>query len=292
MATSASQNSPQSELQKAFIIMIFAFVVSFLAQEIAEFLIVLTDNWQFKSSHESWINLIPIASHMTLALLMISISWISWSKSKAAGNIQDIENIFTIKFISFILEILLVTLYYSLAKSVEVDFANYGKDKTISSYITKLSARPEILQMMLIFSMFALWDFIADVVLSPRNPPITKKLKIYQSYIPGIVVYCLISILCGLATILLYLSLPETESALVVTVADFALIVLLFLFMKAKKLEYYLCKWFPSEASRVNTNRNTPPTVSNWCVLVCFFSLFLFSILIIKLEPCIQKLLG
>ncbi|WP_336936443.1 hypothetical protein [Acinetobacter beijerinckii] len=275
--------------------MIFAFVISFLAQEIAEFLIVFTNNWQLYSAsgkHESSVQLIPAILHMSLALLMISISWVSWSKSKAAGNQQDIQNIFSVKFITFILEVLLVTLYYSLAKSVEVDFSEYTKNKTITSYVTAISAKPEALQMLLIFTMFAIWDFIVDIMISPRNPALTNKFKIFLSWLPGTLVYCSISIICALATGFLLWILPKEESILIVAASDIALIALLFLFYKAKKLEYYFRLWFPAEATRNNTIRDVPPTKGDWYLILFIAIIYSMSIITIKLAPCIQKSLG
>jgi hypothetical protein len=112
-------SSSQTELQKAFITMLFAFAASVVAQQIAELLIVSTTNWTSplvpdesyaKSNDQIW-ELASAGTHLLLSLLMLSVSWIMWSKSQAAGHRTDITDIFSVKFITFLLEVLLGPLY-------------------------------------------------------------------------------------------------------------------------------------------------------------------------------------
>lgn len=91
----------QNELHKTFIAMLFAFVASTVGQQIAEILVVLTNNWTIEDPSgiieniyaSNWL-LASAASHSALALLLFSMSWVMWSKSQAAGHKRDIEDIF------------------------------------------------------------------------------------------------------------------------------------------------------------------------------------------------------
>lgn len=288
------QNTTQSDLQKTFIAMLFAFAVSVVAQQISELLIVFTNNWKsaltpvdiYDNIHTQLLPLLAGASHLTLALLMLSISWVMWSRSQAAGHREDIERIFSVKFITFLLEVLLVTLYYSLTKSAEGDFSAYAKGKSISSYVTPASAKPEAFQMFWIFFIFALWDVIVDVLKSPKTPTPTGKFQNILSFFTGISVYCSVSILCAGGAILVLLAAPAVELPIHAIAGDVALIATLLLFNQGKVLEYYILKIFPSEGTRNNTKRS-PSTQGNLVILalLLIYALSVFFMVI----PCFQK---
>jgi hypothetical protein len=288
------QNTTQSDLQKTFIAMLFAFAVSVVAQQISELLIVFTNNWKsaltpvdiYDNIHDQLLPLLAGASHLTLALLMLSISWVMWSRSQAAGHREDIERIFSVKFITFLLEVLLVTLYYSLTKSAEGDFSAYAKGKSISSYVTPASAKPEAFQMFWIFFIFALWDVIVDVLKSPKTPTPTGIFQNILSFFTGISVYCAVSILCAGGAILVLLAAPAVELPIHAIAGDVALIATLLLFNQGKVLEYYIVKIFPSEGTRNNTKRS-PSTQGNLVILalLLIYALSVFFMVI----PCFQK---
>jgi len=214
------QMAMQSTLQKTFIAMLFAFAVSVVAQQISELLIVATKNWTMglgpgqileNIGGHMW-PILAVATHSLLALLMLAVSWVMWSKSQAAGHLVDIKEIFSVKFITFLLEVLLVTLYFSLSKSAEGDFLNYTKEKTVAAYLTPASARPEAMQMFWIFLIFALWDYIVDVAKSPQaNHPKSLKSRAFSS-VTGILTYCAVSILCALGALSVYFPRPHCRS--------------------------------------------------------------------------------
>lgn len=253
--------SDQNILQKTFIAMIFAFVISFHAQTIAEFLTVITNNWTFFPIPSALIlDLLAVAMQILLALLMISISWIMWSKSQAIAHTNDIEQIFSAKFITFILEIILVTLYYSLAKALEVDFTEYNKTKNVSDYLTKVSALPETSIMIMIFAIFLIWDLITDIFKSPSNYIHSDIFDRFLNFLCGCIVYCSVSALCLIASIVIFLIIPADSTALTTILADLNLVFILFFFYQAKAYEYYGLEIFPWQATRKNTKRDHPPT--------------------------------
>ena len=281
------QNSPvtQGDLQKTFIAFLFAFAISVVAQQLAELLVVITSNWKFvltpaetgaDNGTYAW-PLSAIFSHSLLALLMLSVSWVMWSRSKAAGHVVDVEVIFSMKFITLLLEILLVTLYFSLAKSAEGDFAAYSKEKTIASYITSSSSRPESMQMLAIFAMFAVWDYFVDVEMSPQTPAPAGVFRGVWSRVTGILTYCSVSLACALGAAVLYAAAPHIQQPAQAFWGDVGLIALLLLFNQGKPLEHYLFKVFPSEASRVTTKRI--PTLAGNLRIVLLLILYGFSLI-------------
>jgi hypothetical protein len=294
--TPAGKPLSQGELQKTFIAMLFAFAVSVVAQQIAEFLTVISSNWH----HAVWPGeiyshvypyiweLAAVAAHSFLSLLMLSVSWVMWSKSKAAGHLEDIEEIFSIKFITFLMEVLLVTLYYSLSKSVEGDFANYSKDKNISSYFASISAKPEAIQMFWIFLIFAIWDVIVDVIKSPKSQSVNGMIRRIGSGISGILTYCAISMACALGALGVYYAMPAQESAAQVIAGDAALVMLLLLFNRAKAWEHYLFMIFPSERTRNNSKRI--PTIGGNVLIAVLLTAFIACVLFITtIIPCLQR---
>lgn len=262
----------QGELQRAFVAMLFAFAISVVAQQVAELLTVFTGNWTFAPSQgetqtgasAAW-SFLSMASHSLLALLMLLVSWVMWSRSQAAGHLGDLHEVFSVKFLVFLVEVVLVTLYYSLSKSVEGDFAAYTIQKTVSSYITPSSARPEAMQMFFIFCIFAIWDYIVDVFESPKKPAPNGTWTRIASQISGVLTYCLISLICAAGAISLYLAAPINQTPAQAVAGDFGLIALLLFFNQGKTLEHYVFKLFPTEQTRSNTKR--VPTVRSNVIL-------------------------
>lgn len=280
----------QGELQRTFVAMLFAFAVSIVAQEIVELLVVATDNWTFQyhsddgsvRSSTLW-SLLSVASHSLLALLMLCVSWVMWSRSQAGGHVGELTEVFSIKFITFLLEALLVILYYSLSRSAEGDFAAYSKQKTISSYLTPASARPEAMQMFCVFLIFAVWDFIADVATSPTaQKPIGLSMQLL-GFATGIATYCSVSIVCGAGAIAVYMAAPLSQTPSQAVAGDLALISLLLLFNQGKPLEHYILKLFPDEQTRRNTKR-VPTARTNTAVAV-LVALYIACVVIESWRP-------
>ncbi|WP_046206071.1 hypothetical protein [Acinetobacter radioresistens] len=284
MSTQSKEDSTpgQNQLQKTFIAMVFAFVISFHAQTITEFLAVLTNNWtSFPIGSGINLDFLAVAAQIFLALLMISISWIMWSKSQAQAHLNDINQIFTIKFFTFILEILLVTLYYGLAKSLEVDFSEFNKTKETSKYITTVSPLPEIFIMSLIFIIFLIWDITTDIINSPSEYKSSDCFDSFIDQLCGYFVYCSVSTICLIASIFLLVIIPQNPTALTTILADLALICILLFFYQAKVYEYYGLKIFPWQATRKNTKRADPPTKWEKCrVILLSITYLVFALMV------------
>lgn len=292
MTSSNTQSGTgQNELHRTFIAMLFAFVAAVIAQQIAEHLIVATNSWKLADNPSAMyerlkgdgLYLIAAASHSTLALLMLVISWIMWSKSQGGGNRPDITSVFSAKFIIVLVEVFLVVLYFAIAKTSEADFSSYNENLGIRSYVESASAYPEAVQMQWVFAVFLVWDMIVDVLASPRSTPTTGIVNRLLALPQGLLTYCSVSAICLAGAILISSSAPLYGSPEQAIAGDIALIALLLLFNIGKAFEFYPRKWFPSEKLRNNTARNSPPEV--WeCVVSCALVLtYIVSLLIMVL---------
>lgn len=283
----------QTDLRRTFIAMLFALVAATIAQEIAELLFVTTNGWDSASQPSKiWENLLfsngllfASLSHATLALLLVSMSWVMWSKSQAAGHKTEITSVFSKEFIVLLTEVFLVVLYFSIAKTMEQNFSEYSKNKSIATYVGSTSGRPEALQLMWVFGVYFLWDIMVDVIHSPRTPQPTGMLQKASGLIQGILTYCSISLLCVIGAWLVSAIAPSTGSPYEALWCDIALIALLLFFALGKQLEFYLIKFFPTEASRNNTKRNTPPSTKTSVALVVLASIYFYSIMVLTWPP-------
>ncbi|EMJ4068943.1 hypothetical protein VVF04_08555 [Pseudomonas aeruginosa] len=286
----------QNELHKTFIAMLFAFVASTVGQQIAEILVVLTNNWTIEDPSgiieniyaSNWL-LASAASHSALALLLFSMSWVMWSKSQAAGHKRDIEDIFSIKYITLLLEVLLVTLYFAISKSAEADFAAYGKEKLVSDFVKNPSAKPEAMQIVWVFVLFAAWDYLSDVFTSPRNPAPNSMFVRVWTHIPGVLTYCSVSIFCALVAWSLSKVTPLSGLPQQAVLGDIALVSLVLFFSRAKSLEYYLLQLFPGEQGRDNTARLNPPTMGRLVLIIVLVVVFVISTVGMVYFPCYLK---
>ncbi|WP_350649094.1 hypothetical protein [Pseudomonas sp. HY13-MNA-CIBAN-0226] len=292
-----SNGTSQNELRRTFIAMLFALVAATIAQQIAELLFVITGGWDLASSpSKMWENLISgngmlfaSLTHSFLALLMVSMSWVMWSKSQAAGHKTEITHIFSKEFVLLLIEVFLVVLYFAIAKTMEQNFTEYMKDKNISAYVGVASARPEALQMMWVFSVFFVWDVIVDVIYSPRTPhPVLVRERFY-SFIQGLLTYCSISLLCVFAAWMVSRAAPSAGTPYEALWGDISLIALLLFFALGKQLEYFAIKFFPGEDSRKNTKRDHPPSTKAAVMMVFLAAVYIYSMMVLIWPPSFLK---
>src|SRR5437764_275970 len=58
-------------------------------------------------------------SHLVLAFILITASWVGWSSSLAPGNRLRVVSIFSWSFAVLVLDVLLVICYFIIVKGVE-----------------------------------------------------------------------------------------------------------------------------------------------------------------------------
>lgn len=292
-----ASGTSQNELRRTFIAMLFALVAATVAQQIAEMLFVLTGGWDLASSPKNmWDNLLfgngllfASFSHALLALLLVSMSWVMWSKSQAAGHSTEIAQIFSKEFVLLLIEVFLVVLYFAIAKTMEQNFSEYSKNKSISAYVGVASARPEALQMMWVFMVFFVWDVIVDVFYSPRDPhPIHIHSRI-GAFVPGVLTYCSISLVCVGAAWVVSRFAPSSGTPYEALWGDIALIALLLFFALGKQLEFYAIKLFPGEETRRNTRRGMPPSTRASVMMAVLAAVYVYSIMVLIWPPSFLK---
>lgn len=285
----------QSELQKTFVAMLFAFVAATVAQQLGEILVVATKSWRLaNSAHDMWDAargdgwlLIACLMHAILVLVMVTVSWISWSRSQATMHKKDIDSIFTRKFLIFLIEIFLVTLYFSLSKSAEADFTAYTKDGLTTSFVKNASARPEALQLLWIFIAFAMWDYLVDVVRPYRWRDF--RLSTPFVHVRRIIAFCGVSLFCGGITYLISVATPtKGGTPIQVVLGDAALICTVLLFIATKPFEYLLTRGLAPDSVGDVTPRGRPSSLDKrrfWVLL----SLVLACTILTRHASCFLK---
>ena len=281
----------QNELRRTFIAMLFALVAATIAQQISEMLFVVTGGWDLAASpSKMWDNLLfgngllfASFSHSCLALLLVAMSWVMWSKSQAGGHKTEISSIFSKEFIILLVEVFLVVLYFAIAKTMEQNFAEYVKGKSIAAFVGSASARPEALQMMWVFSVYFVWDVITDVMYSPHNPQLVSVGEKITGIVQGILTYCIAG------AWLVSVNSPSVSTPYEALWGDVALVSLLLFFALGKKLEYYAVKVFPREANRSNTKRGDAPSTKASIGMVVLVGVYIYSMMVLTWPPSFLK---
>jgi hypothetical protein len=293
MTTTNSQGRvQQNELHRTFIAMLFAFVAAVVAQQIAEHLIVATNSWKLAYSPNAMyerlkgdgLYLVAAFSHSALALLMLTMSWIMWSKSQGGGNRPDITSVFSVKFLIVLIEVFLVVLYFAVAKTNEANIATYDEELGLRSYVKTASAYPEAVQILWIFAIFLIWDIIVDVLASRRSSPAVGLLNRTVAVGQGVLTYCSVSALCLVGGIAIVKQAPLYGSPTQAISGDIALIALLLFFNIGKSFEYYFRDWMPKEKLRDNTARSMPPKTWELATIGGLILVYVVSLMIMVLS--------
>jgi hypothetical protein len=139
------------ELRITFVEMLFALTVAEIAVQGAE---VAKLDLQSK--------LLPVVSHLLLALIVVATSWIGWARSPSAANKVDLEPVFSWSFMVLLLDVLLVVFYFILVRGVEIV-------RDSSGVVILPSAYHESLWILLIFVGYCVWDVITKAIM--KAPP-------------------------------------------------------------------------------------------------------------------------
>ena len=111
-------NQPESKkLHLTFVEMLFALAIGQVAIDLSKLI-----NYQLISSQTFWA-IVPAYSHLLLAFVVISTSWVGWRNSKFSGT--QIKHVFTLDYIELAVDVVLVFMYFVLARAVKIpDSAN------------------------------------------------------------------------------------------------------------------------------------------------------------------------
>lgn len=142
------------ELHREFVGMLFALAI-------AEVAVAAAAVASAAAKHElAFTTVLPAYTHLFLAAIVISTSWVGWGSSKA--SLGFVTSVFSKAFVELLLDVWLVIAYFFLVKGVEtVQIAGDGVARIAPSL------RADALWVTVIFVTYALWD--AWTKLAPRS---------------------------------------------------------------------------------------------------------------------------
>ena len=139
----------ENRLRFTFVAMLFALTIGEIAIRFAQLVV----DKQVSYCH-------PAYYHLFLAGFIVVTSWVGWAQSKAPGNVQAINQIFSWEFVVLLIDVFLVVCYFIIAKGAEVPAAKSD---------IKPSADNETLWVMVVFAGYLLWDILTKVIIKPQS---------------------------------------------------------------------------------------------------------------------------
>ena len=198
------ESNKQLQLHLAFVEMLFALAIGQVAVDVSRLI-----DYQ-SMSHQAFWTVIPGYSHLLLSFVVISTSWVGWRTSRFCGT--QIKDVFTLNYIEFLTDIVLVVMYFTLARAVEIPDS---PAKSLSP-----NASFEVRAVAVIITAYVFWDLIS----CRRNPreKLTQRLWV--------------SVSCTLISwILVVLDIGQSGTVPAVLFADFCLIALILTFRAMKR---------------------------------------------------------
>lgn len=204
----------ENRLRFTFVAMLFALTIGEIAIRFAQ----LAVDPQVRYYH-------PAYAHLILAGFIVVTSWVGWAQSKAPGNVQAINQVFSWEFVVLLIDVFLVVCYFIIAKGAEVPVAKSD---------IKASADNETFWMMFVFAGYLLWDIWTKAVIKPQS----DSSFISRLRSPYFLKNLLITAGCLLLAVIIWgitRSLGVLSNAGVISI-DVALIILVGLFRLLKQL--------------------------------------------------------
>jgi hypothetical protein len=141
------------QLRFEFVGMLFALTMAEIAIQFAD---IVATGLPFQTA-------LPAYSHLVLALLLVSMSWVAWSTSSAPGAQSDSKGIFTFAYLVLLLDVLLVVFYFILVKGVDI-----VKAPNVPATVNP-SLRVEATWLTIIFGGYVAWDVLTRAVFKPAG---------------------------------------------------------------------------------------------------------------------------
>lgn len=219
------QAQADDPLRYTFVEMLFALAISQVAVHTAD----------LASASSPLRDMLPSFSHLVLSLAVISASWVGWRQSQSPGMKLQIQSIFSRRFLSLMLDVLLVIFYFALVRSVEI------QQKDGSAILATSSASPEAMWLVAVFAAYVIWDLLADVF----SPDCLTASGVWARVMQGARVAAGSVAASGLCTFLAYRVYEISESRsenLEVVLLDASLLALVLLFRVLKVFELPLAR--------------------------------------------------
>lgn len=96
-----------------------------------------------------------LLTHLIMAIVLISTSWVGWSTSQSSKKYIGVPGVYSKQFCILLIDVILVIFYFILVRSVGIT----GKDQLVEAN-SLLSVKVPTLLVFFIFSLYALWDII------------------------------------------------------------------------------------------------------------------------------------
>lgn len=198
----SNQKQNKKQLHLTFVEMLFALAIGQVAIDVSKLI-----DYQLMSN-QTFLAVVPAYSHLLLAAVVISTSWVGWRSSVYSGS--DIKSVFTLDYVELFIDVILVIMYFALARAVEVP----------DSFSVSLcpNASFEAYTVAIIISTYALWD-----VVSCRSKPEKLKKRLWASIICTIISWCFV-----------WGDIGGSRTVLAVSLADCSLIFLILTFRAMK----------------------------------------------------------
>ena len=264
----ASEGANQDALREAFVEMLFALAISQVAIHVAD---VVRIDANFASK-------LPALAHLTVALVLISASWVGWRQSVSPGIKEArVKYIFSLPFVGLLLDVFLVIVYFVVVRSVEID------EKDGARFLTAPSAVPEAQWIVVVFGIYVAWDLVTDVLSPGCIPEHLRRLewlsKLGRAALTS--VYC--SVVClAMATIALMLAQGHRRSAEVLLVDGMLLTTILF-FRTIKTTEtFWASAMDVQDCKAFSKRRDTAGNENLWSLVLGF----LYALCLVLLLYC------
>lgn len=212
-------------LRLAFVEMLFALAVGQVAVQAANVLSEKGDS----------LARLPGLSHLALALVLIAVSWVGWSRSQSPGMTRDRVNyIFSMPFVGLLMDVLLVILYFIVVQTTEVE------QKDGATLPATPTAVPEAYWLMVVFGTYAAWDVLTDVFSENCIPKISSFRVRILKILALIFVSFFSSMFCLLLVYFAWQIAPGCTEGYQVVLVDAALLCVVLFFRAFKAVENFL----------------------------------------------------
>lgn len=184
---------------------------------------------------------IAAGTHTALALIVVTASWVGWSRSFAPGNHRPLKRVFSLEFVVLLIDLALVIVYFAIAENIESPpESSETADKASAAFAIRASAQPECVGVACMFILYLIWDIVADCCMDWRSehwiqdesgsPPKRRRINVNR---------CAVSLICFILVLPLVVAhwlepFPRPES---VIAADLSLLGLAVLFRALKTIE-------------------------------------------------------
>lgn len=206
----SNQDQSKTQLHLIFVEMVFALAIGQIAVDFSKLI-----NYQLMSTQTLWA-VVPAYSHLLLAAVVISTSWVGWHNSRFCGT--QIKDVFSLDYVELAFDIALVVMYFILARAVEIPGSLSDSLSPNASFETKAVA--------IIITTYMFWDLISCRT-KPEDKKITQRLWV--------------SVCCTIISwVLVWQGIGGAGTVRAVLFADFCLIALILTFRAMKRHD--LCK--------------------------------------------------